>query len=299
MNNKLQYLKEFPLSMTVCKGLYKFKFNRYACVKKYKDKHILDYLGSQYDVSHLKTNESNSHNFQKRIWTMWNQGMEEAPDIVKMCYKSMQKYKPEDAELIVITDDNYQEYVSIPDYIIEKYKKGIITRTHFSDILRVELLRKYGGLWLDATVLVTQPIEWGIIDTPFYSISGHGLDLLPFSENKWALFTLGSYSNSIVLESLHELLFSYWKDHSQMIDYYLIDYCLGVAARQNTEVRQYIDSNPINNIHVFELSSILEKDCKDGKLESVLSYENPFYKLTYKREYNKQLLNQLRNEVLG
>jgi hypothetical protein len=39
---------------------------------------------------------------------------------------------------------------------LEKYQKKIIDNTHFSDLLRLELLIKYGGTWIDASVLVTK-----------------------------------------------------------------------------------------------------------------------------------------------
>jgi hypothetical protein len=47
------------------------------------------------------------------------------------------------------------DYVSFPDFILKKWKQGVITNTHMTDLLRLELLIKYGGLWLDATVLCT------------------------------------------------------------------------------------------------------------------------------------------------
>ena len=37
--------------------------------------------------------------------------------------------------VIVITEKNMYDYVSMPDFIIEKYKKGIISKTHFSEIV--------------------------------------------------------------------------------------------------------------------------------------------------------------------
>ena len=39
---------------------------------------------------------------------------------------------------------------------MEKHKNNIIDNTHFSDLLRLELLIKYGGTWIDASVLITK-----------------------------------------------------------------------------------------------------------------------------------------------
>ena len=43
--------------------------------------------------------------------------------------------------------------------VMEKWEKGIITHTHMTDLLRLELLIKYGGMWIDATVLCTAKEE--------------------------------------------------------------------------------------------------------------------------------------------
>ena len=46
--------------------------------------------------------------------------------------------------LILTTEDNYKNWISFPSHIDEKIKTGVITRTHLSDLIRLELLEKYG-----------------------------------------------------------------------------------------------------------------------------------------------------------
>ena len=41
---------------------------------------------------------------------------------------------------------------------MEKFSRGYISRTHLSDMIRLNLLYLYGGAWLDATVLVSNDI---------------------------------------------------------------------------------------------------------------------------------------------
>ncbi|OUP81437.1 UNVERIFIED_ORG: hypothetical protein B5F06_14970 [Lacrimispora saccharolytica] len=55
----------------------------------------------------------------------------------------------------LIDESNLDSYVTLPDYIVGKWKQGIILDALFSDLIRLELLIKYGGLWLDSTVLMT------------------------------------------------------------------------------------------------------------------------------------------------
>ena len=60
------------------------------------------------------------------------------------------------------------QYVDIPDYILQKYRAGKMTRTHFSDILRLHLLSRYGGVWIDSTILMTEHLPKYILDSPLF-----------------------------------------------------------------------------------------------------------------------------------
>lgn len=91
------------------------------------------------------------------IWIFWGQGEDQMPSLVRCCYQSILKNAKEHP-VHLITIKNYYEYVDIPNYIIEKFNEGKITWTTFSDIIRVSLLAKWGGLWLDATIYLTQPL---------------------------------------------------------------------------------------------------------------------------------------------
>ena len=88
------------------------------------------------------------------IWIFWWQGYDTAPLLVKKCIDSIIK-NAGNHPVILITKENWKNYADIPDYIIEKVEKGIITLTHFSDILRMSLVSEHGGLWLDATIFVS------------------------------------------------------------------------------------------------------------------------------------------------
>lgn len=291
--DKIQYIKQFP-NLVASKLLFKLKLNQFKSVRSFKDQQVIRYLSNHYDVSQVQQ-PMKEPLYSKIIWTMWDSGIDNAPEIVQLCHQSMLKYKPDDYQIIVITAQNYQEYIDLPDYIVEKYEKGIISKVHLSDIIRVELLRKYGGIWIDSTVLFTKPVS--LVESDFYSISGHGLDLLPFSHNQWALFTMGAFSNSLVIECLHQMMFRYWQEHDVLIDYYLIDYCLGVAMSQNEAVRKMIEQNKSNNIDVFALSDCLVEDDDMQRIRSLLETDTCMYKLTYKKTYNQNLLQQLKREI--
>ena len=91
------------------------------------------------------------------IWTMWYQGIDKAPPIVLSCIQSIILNRGKHP-VYIISKYNLHKYLKLPSYIIEKYKNGSFTTTHFSDIIRMGLLYKYGGYWLDCTYFITAPL---------------------------------------------------------------------------------------------------------------------------------------------
>ena len=74
------------------------------------------------------------------------------PDIVKVCYASA-KHHAGQHPVILITEQNYQEYATMPDYILQKVKNHEISLTHFSDMLRINLLKEHGGIPIPISTL--------------------------------------------------------------------------------------------------------------------------------------------------
>lgn len=83
----------------------------------------------------------------KIVWFSWLQGIDQAPDLVKVCLASQRKHLP-DYEFRVFDLSNYQQWIELPEYIVRKYKKGLIPAASFSDLLRLSVLQKYGGVWM-------------------------------------------------------------------------------------------------------------------------------------------------------
>lgn len=87
----------------------------------------------------------------KIIWSGWLQGPEQAPELVKICCRS-QKMSFPDYEQRILTADNYHKWVELPGNIEQKFCEGRIPPALFSDLLRLSVLKRYGGVWMDASV---------------------------------------------------------------------------------------------------------------------------------------------------
>lgn len=243
--------------------------------RKYKN-FILNFMENDDDdtLSHQKPN---------KIWFCWLQGMENAPFVVKKCYESLHN-NISNREIIVITEKNYKDYVTFPSFIETKIKKGQISRTHFSDLLRLELLIRYGGTWIDATVYCsTSKIPSFYLDSSLFLFQNlkPGLDGQATRISSWFIT---SCSNNKILRLTRSLLYEYWKTNSTMVDYFLLHDFFELAIEAN--MNEWENVIPVENGMCHVLLLRLFKPY-DEKVWNNLKDQIPFHKLTYKYDESK------------
>jgi mannosyltransferase OCH1-like enzyme len=198
-------------------------------------KYVLFYLKNKYfltDIYNITPPILNQQIIENKvIWICWLQGYDNANNIVKACIKSVREHS-NGYDVILITEKNINSYVRFPDYIIKKYKKGLITRTHFSDLLRVLLLVNYGGVWLDATVFLTDNIPEKILKSELFMFKTSilGYDFLPASS-----WFIAAKKNNPILKKLLNVLLSFWEKEEEMPHYYLFHIALLLLIKYDKE----------------------------------------------------------------
>lgn len=247
---------------------------------------VLDKLRKQYRkyvqqyVADREGKEVSSYVHSHIIWVCWMQGMDQAPELVRCCFGSLQRYLS-DREIILITKDNYQEYVEFPSHIEEKYRKGIISRTHFSDLLRLELLTRYGGTWIDATVLCTSSnVPEYILDSDLfvYQCLKPGRDGHDCVISSWLMTSCGNHP---ILMLTRELLYRYWEKYDYMKDYYLLHDFFQIAAETYPDEWKKVVPSDSSAPHILLLHLFDRYD------ETWLRYimdMTCFHKLSYKHD---------------
>ncbi len=252
-------------------------------IKDYLQKKYVDIINKYKDKENIKREDSNN------IWICWWQGMENAPDVVKLCFEKVKKFAGS-RKVILITKENYKQYVDIPNYIIEKVNKGVITITHLSDILRMNLLSEHGGIWLDATCFLTDNI-FNDLNLDFYTIKlPHNENEICVSDGRWCGFFMSGTKNNVLFDFAKEFFNEYWKNENSLIDYFLIDYTIAIAYDNIKYVKQMIDKVPENNILIHKLKEILNEEFDEKKYEELLK-SNKIHKLAHERKYITNLPN--------
>ena len=94
------------------------------------------------------------------VWMFWDR--DPPPDVIQAfwnnwqywCARGKHNFVP-----VLLTDTNVDQYVDT------RMHPCMASATTYSpalrsDFIRLELLKRYGGVWLDATIALTEPLDW-------------------------------------------------------------------------------------------------------------------------------------------
>lgn len=224
------------------------------------------------------------HESSNKVWICWFQGMEQAPELVRKCYQSVKDNLP-DRDVILITSENMQKYVHFPDFLLKKWESGQITHTHMTDLLRLELLIKYGGLWLDATVFCTGkdiPEYMTDSDLFFFQCLKPGRDGHSHITSSWLI---SAKTNNKILSATRELCYEYWKKNNSLIDYFLLhDF---IAMVLEFYPKDWLNIVPRDNAAPHILYLRLFEQYDENIWQSIQA-QTPFHKLSYKFQQGQE-----------
>lgn len=239
-----------------------------------KHKIMLDFLEDKYKnywatYKFTKDLPESDERLRNKIWICWWQGLDNAPEIVKACVGSIKRYAG-DYEVICITEENYKNYVTFPKWIEEKRKQNIISRTIYSDLLRMNLLSTYGGLWIDSTFFCTGMSFEDYIKLPLWSIKRPDYLHCSVACGYFANYSLGcGYEN-------------------KLIDYLLTDYVIVLAQKHYKEIADAFSKIEPNNTYCDELYKVLGLPY-DENIWKKISKDTVLYKLTWKQSFEKEV----------
>lgn len=212
------------------------------------------------------------------IWICWFQGLENAPDIVKLCVESI-KRNFINYEVIILTEDNFRDYISFPTIIEKRLAQKQITLTHLSDLLRLELLIKYGGIWIDSTVFITDGyIPTEILDSDLFMFQelkpgsdGHSLPI-----SSWFIV---SKPNHPILLATRALLYEYWKRNRSLIDYFLLHHFINISKEYFEQLWKKVPKYSNSLPHLLQLE--LFEEYSETRLQEIYRLTS-IHKLSYK-----------------
>lgn len=91
------------------------------------------------------------------LYTFWNAPLHSAPPLVQACVTEVARLHEDlPTRLTVLDGRSARELVEIPDAVADALEKD--HPAHFSDFVRVSVLERHGGIWVDATCWAPAPL---------------------------------------------------------------------------------------------------------------------------------------------
>lgn len=251
-------------------------------IERYR--HILDENKDRFSKDNPNSGKPRESAVSRIIWSAWLQGLDNAPEMVNVCLESHQKHLP-GYEFRVLDMENYRQWVELPEWVEEKYARGMIPAALFSDVLRVAVLKRYGGVWMDASVLCTgfgnQQLQkqWTEVENSRFAVFRYYRkgDRYPSGLSNWFI---AATPDNIVLTSVYDMLTAYWRDYDCTIDYYMMHLFISCALKAFPEMERGMPK--LNSRYSFFLGDALSRTYSQEAWQELVDHV-AIHKLNYRK----------------
>lgn len=216
------------------------------------------------------------------VWVCWLQGEDAMPELNRVCVDSIRTHAGTHP-VVFLDRRNIPSYVEVPDCIESAYAAGKILPAIYTDYVRCALLARYGGVWLDSTVLLTKPLDGEWFSRPFMSVRQDNPDNDSVSRYRWATFCLGSVPGSSFFGAVETLFRRYFARKDRNADYLMIDYFFDLLYRENAGAAALVDRVPVSNPDLHTLRGMLNEPYDPAGM-AALTENTSLFKLTYKMD---------------
>ena len=254
---------------------------------------------------------------ERVVWMLWFQGFENAPEIVRLCLHSWKARNPT-WKVVELTDENLSDYIDSDT--LSMMRSLDMSRQTLSDLIRIYLLSRHGGVWVDATCFCCKPLDdW----LPEYMPSGFFAFRSPGPDRLLANWFLAARKGNLLASVLYEKHRDFFLKNkfplqntkrgrnrvkairstlnrnptiAQLWTYPLLTRTIGVypyfifhyqfarTVRENKECREIWDKTPPFSADIprkMNKTGILSP-MTDELLDDLEQAKDPLYKLTYK-----------------
>ena len=254
------------------------------------------YIGKKYGdiIDKYKDNPPKATSIDSyRIWVFWGQGEDAMPPLIKACYRQLTEYND---NVILVTNENVDDYLDIPVEIKEKVKSLKLTWANYSDIIRNLLLSNYGGLWIDSTVWVSGELPMSLLlDSPLFTACGkvqptpRGIRFWTSYDWNWSSWCMGTNEKkSLLFSFVGEMLKEIALREIEWPDYVIQDYLIHYACRYFSVVSSLMtEAQKRKSNKRNELASLMN-DIYDETIYQGLIKDDYFFKLSFRSTWQKE-----------
>jgi hypothetical protein len=242
----------------------------------------------------ISYHEKYKNNINKTIWILWFQGWENAPLLQKIVAKSWENKNPY-WKINYLDNNNLHHYVDSEDMKIINDKNKTISYQSQSDIIRISLLKKHGGVWIDSTFLCLQSLDdWvynAIEPSNFWMYHGTGAGMdIQYGPASWFIVSI---DNSYIITKWNEAVRDYWNTHHSTDNYFWLDELFKQLFETDKQFQIEWNNVPYISCEKDGSSHTLSKYGTFGNHDFIkkLFSENPPYGLKFWNKDNNILQN--------
>jgi hypothetical protein len=174
----------------------------------------------------------------RTIWCLWFQGWEHAPDLVRACAASWRRHNP-GWNVRLLSGPTL-------DACLAPFPRLAAAASHLSpearsDVLRIELLHRFGGIWADSTVYCLQPLDGWISDAMprgFFAFNR------PMPDVMLSSWFLAAERGSYIVEHWRRMVQAYWEERTERDHYFWFHRLFADAYASDSAFRAIWDATP-------------------------------------------------------
>lgn len=237
---RLRYIARVVFEGHVCNWPWRSRMERRRVRGRVIGRAAEAYLKPYAQVVHDVPESLPDHREPRRIFTLWLQGEQQAPPLVRTCLDSIRRHSG--AELVVLDGRTVSDWIDLPALVVRKWESGKMKAAHFADICRVELLYQYGGVWMDATDYLDAPLPEWLWEAEFFVYrSGETLSgAYAGIQNCFIRAAKDSYLLKVWREAIH----AYWEKEDSPMDYFVHQLLFMLCVRENARCAQLFAAMP-------------------------------------------------------
>ncbi|MFC7405044.1 capsular polysaccharide synthesis protein [Georgenia alba] len=168
------------------------------------------------------------------VWTYWAQGFENAPDVVRLAHGSLVEHMGD--AVVALTATDVADLVTLPpdvDALVENH-------AFRSDLLRLELLTRFGGIWMDSTCFVRHDVRAELEElarpSGFFAYAKGDVTI-----GNWLMLTPpGHYVPAMLLEAEY----AHWREFQQNLSYFTFHHIFEALVDADERFREIWHRTP-------------------------------------------------------
>ncbi len=208
-----------------------------------------------------------------KAFVFWAQGIETAPPVVKRCADEVRRLHRE-GDVLFLDEATAREHAEVPAMVARTMGRDW---TRLSDLLRLELLSTYGGVWMDATCLPRARMQDAVPD-----LLTSGFFAFRRGPGRLGNWFLASEPNHYVVAMLREAHYEYWSAYDHVVDYYLFHHLFEMLYLLDERFAAVWDAAPRRFVRRATAYNKTLLEPYDAERTRTLLDRSFVHKLTYK-----------------